>query len=233
MISLPKLDDSLVFPPQDHALEHPNGLLAFGGDLSAERLVLAYRNGIFPWFSEGEPILWWSPSQRGILKFSDYHLSKSLAKFIRRHEFTVTLNHAFNEVLDACATIPRNGEGTWITQSMIDAYKALHLSGHAQSVEVWDKTNLIGGLYGVSVGRVFCGESMFSRSTNASKIAFHFLVQHLLESGAEFIDCQMQNNHLKTLGCSEIPREQFLTMLYNNRDKKVVDSTWQKQRLFN
>lgn len=231
MISLPKLDDSLVFPPLDHALEEPNGLLAFGGDLSVERLVLAYRDGIFPWFSEGEPILWWSPSLRGILKFNDFHISKSLSKFIKRQNFEVTINHAFNDVIDACANIPRRGEGTWITQAMIDAYKELHRGGFAHSVEVWDGEELIGGLYGVSIGRVFCGESMFSQASNASKLAFHFLVQHLVKCGAEFIDCQMQNDHLKTLGCSEVSREQFHTMLKNNRDKQVADSTWNKQIL--
>lgn len=231
MISLPKLDSSLVFPPLEHALEEPNGLLAFGGDLSVERLVSAYRNGIFPWFSEGEPILWWSPSPRGILKFSEYHLSRSLAKSMRRSDLFVTLNHAFDNVIDACATIPRGDQGTWITKAMLSAYKDLHRAGYAHSVEVWQEDKLVGGLYGVSVGRVFCGESMFSKETNASKVAFHFLVTHLTESGAEFIDCQMQNDHLQRLGCTEIKRESFVEMLKNNRDKKVHLSTWDPQTL--
>lgn len=231
MISLPKLDASLVFPPPAHALDDPNGLLAFGGDLSVERLINAYENGIFPWFSEGEPILWWSPSPRGILQFNNYHAPKSLLKFIRKSRYSVTINHAFNQVIDACATVPRGDQGTWITCGMISAYKALHLAGKAHSIEVWDDNNLVGGLYGVAVGRVFCGESMFSLASNASKMAFHYLVTHLQASGAEFIDCQMQNDHLKRFGCAEVSREQFLNMLENNRHKQVKSNTWQRNTL--
>lgn len=232
MISLPKLDANLVFPLPEHALDDPNGLLAFGGDLSVDRLIVAYQNGIFPWFSEGEPILWWSPSPRGILRFSDYHISRSLQKFIRKSQYHVSINLAFDQVIDACASVPRGGQGTWITSGMIAAYKALHKAGKAHSVEVWDDKTLVGGLYGVAIGRVFCGESMFSYRTNASKVAFHYLVKHLQACGAEFIDCQMQNDHLKKFGCSEVSRSTFLNLLENSKDKTVQPSTWQPKLLF-
>ncbi|MEP4888771.1 MAG: leucyl/phenylalanyl-tRNA--protein transferase [Aliiglaciecola sp.] len=213
MISLHKLDASLTFPTPSDALIDPNGLLAFGGDLSVPRLVNSYRQGIFPWFSEGEPILWWSPDPRGVLFTEKYKSSKSLLKHIRKTTPKVTVDTSFNEVIDACSSIPRKDNGTWITAEMVDAYKRLYQAGYAHSIEVWDKERLIGGLYGVFVNNVFCGESMFSRQDNASKVAFHCLVELLKKNGVRLIDCQMQNPHLATLGCEEIPRKTFLDLL--------------------
>lgn len=231
MIKLHQLDNRLTFPAIDHALDEPNGLLAFGGDLSIERLELAYRHGIFPWFSDGEPILWWSPNPRGVMALDDFHCSKSLLKFARTTQLSVTLNHAFSSVIDACASMPRRDDGTWITPLMQDAYKNLHLCGLAHSVEVWDQTELVGGLYGVAVGGVFCGESMFSHVSNASKLAYFYLVEHLKSIGADFIDCQMQNAHLQRLGCREVSREEFLRMLAKSRNTPITKKSWQAQIL--
>ena len=161
-----KLSHELVFPAPQLALTDPNGLLAFGGDLSVQRLLLAYHNGIFPWFSEGEPILWWSPDPRGILELDEFLCSRSLAKLARSPRYQVSLNQAFDQVIQACATVPRGSQGTWITGRMIKAYQALHRAGHAHSVEVWEQEQLVGGLYGISVGSVFCGESMFHCQSN-------------------------------------------------------------------
>lgn len=234
MIKLHQLGNQLSFPAIKYALKEPNGLLAFGGDLSTERLVAAYNQGIFPWFSEGEPILWWSPDPRGILSLDEFHCSRSLSKFIRLSHFNVSLNTDFDQVIDACSRIPRTDNGTWITTAMTDAYKMLHKGGHAHSVEVWDEhRNLVGGLYGIAVGGVFCGESMFSRVTNSSKMAFYYLIQHMRDINADFIDCQMQNPHLKTLGCKEVSRSTFMSMLANSRKKPINKACWQKQWLRN
>lgn len=226
MLELYKVDHRIAFPAPENALDEPNGLLAFGGDLSVERLLFAYSLGIFPWFSEGEPILWWSPEPRGILPLKQFICSKSLQKFIRKTPFCVTLNYAFDDVIHACAKIPRNDSGTWITKRMISAYQNLHKEGHAHSVEVWDRGQLVGGLYGVTVGQVFCGESMFHRSTNASKLAIHYLVEHLLTQGAGFIDCQMQNPHLASLGCVTVSRNEFLDKLAKYKQLKFEKSNW-------
>lgn len=231
MIKLHQLNQQIQFPSTHFALDEPNGLLAFGGDLSVERLLLAYQNGIFPWFSDGEPILWWSPDPRGILPLDEYHCSKSLAKYMRKAPVRVTINHCFNDVVEACANVPRRDDGTWITDTMINAYKMLHNAGHAHSFEVWDDYTLVGGLYGVAVGKVFCGESMFSLQPNASKVAFHALVDHMKKAGSRFIDCQMQTPHLKRLGCTEVPREIFLTLLEFDRDIVLPQTHWQKQTL--
>lgn len=231
MIKLHQLNHLIEFPAIDYALEEPNGLLAFGGDLCVQRLVLAYQNGIFPWFSEGEPILWWSPDPRGILLLEDYRCSKSLTKFMRKTPLKVTLNHSFDEVIESCAYIPRRDDGTWITETMIDAYKSLHKEGLAHSVEVWIDDQLAGGLYGVGIGRVFCGESMFSHRTNGSKIAFHALVSHMQHVGSQFIDCQMLTPHLQTLGCKEVPREVFLNLLGEERIHKPAPGHWRPQEL--
>jgi leucyl/phenylalanyl-tRNA--protein transferase len=231
MLTLTKLDQQLIFPPSDVALIEPNGLLAFGGDLSAQRLLLAYSSGIFPWFSQDEPIMWWSPDPRGILPLDNFKCSKSLKKFARNCDYQITVNNAFDQVIDICATIPRNDSGTWITEDMINAYKNLHRLGHAQSVEVWREGVLVGGLYGIIVGKVFCGESMFHKATNASKLAMLFLVELLKSQNAEFIDCQMQNPHLASLGCIEVPRARFLSMLSEQSQQSFDHDTWRPQTL--
>ena len=231
MLTLTKLDHQLIFPPVDIAHTEPNGLLAFGGDLSAQRLLLAYSSGIFPWFSQDEPIMWWSPNPRGILPLDNFNCSKSLNKFARNCDYRITINTAFDQVIDICATIPRNDSGTWITDDMINAYKNLHRLGHAHSVEVWSENRLVGGLYGVVVGKVFCGESMFHKATNASKLAMFSLVELLKSQGAKFIDCQMQNPHLASLGCIEVSRARFLSMLNEQAQLSFNKAVWQPQTL--
>jgi leucyl/phenylalanyl-tRNA--protein transferase len=231
MLTLTKLDQQLIFPPTDIALIEPNGLLAFGGDLSAERLLLAYSSGVFPWFSQNEPIMWWSPDPRGILPLDNFKCSKSLKKFARNCDYKVTINSAFDQVIDICAAIPRNDSGTWITNDMINAYKNLHRLSHAHSVEVWSEDILVGGLYGIIVGKVFCGESMFHKAANASKLAMLSLVEYLKSQGAEFIDCQMQNPHLASLGCLEVQRSRFLTMLTEQSQLSFDRDLWRSQTL--
>ncbi len=230
-ISLPQLGQLPLFPAPELALAEPNGLLAFGGDLSVERLLSAYREGIFPWFGEDEPLLWWSPDPRGILELADFNISRSFARFLRRHPYRVTLNHEFDAVVDACASVPRADNGTWITDKMVDAYGALHRAGHGHSVEVWDGDELIGGLYGVAIGRVFCGESMFHRRTNASKLAMYHLVQHLRAYQFAFIDCQMLTPHLASLGATSLSREVFLQRLRKARDAQLPPDCWQAKGL--
>ncbi|MGJ8680721.1 leucyl/phenylalanyl-tRNA--protein transferase [Paraglaciecola sp.] len=231
MITLTQLDAHTNFPSANMALEEPNGLLAFGGDLSCERLKSAYSKGIFPWFSEGEPIMWWSPDPRGIVRIDQYKASKSLRKFARKCDYKISVNLAFEEVIDSCAYIPRNDSGTWITDDMIQAYITLHRTGHAHSIEVWDDAELVGGLYGVVVGKVFCGESMFHQATNASKLAFSHLVQLLKFNGANFIDCQMQNPHLASLGCIEVSRDYFLDQLKSQQEDDFPDYLWKPRYL--
>lgn len=234
MITLHKLNANYDFPPAEDALSEPNGLLAFGGDLSIGRLVEAYSNGIFPWFSEGEPILWWTPDPRGVIFTDDYSSSKSLLKHIRRHTPRVTINHSFNMVISACATVPRSDNGTWITTQMINAYIQLHQAGFAHSIEVWQDEQLVGGLYGVFIDSVFCGESMFSHTSNGSKVAFHYLVEHLRKFEIKLIDCQMQNPHLKTLGCQSVSRSEFLALLENLAKTNPFDSEtpiWNAQEI--
>lgn len=231
-IELYRLSNTEVqFPHPSLALDDPNGLLAFGGDLSVPRLLLAYRHGIFPWFSDGEPILWWSPDPRGILELDDFYASKSLRKLARSGRYSLTLNRDFEQVIRQCATVPRTDSGTWITEQMVQAYIELHKAGHCHSVEVWDDSELVGGLYGVSVGRVFCGESMFHHRSNASKLAMLALVQHLKQAGFAFIDCQLQNDHLASLGASELPRDAFLERLSVAANQPVAPYCWQPQEL--
>ncbi|WP_188695202.1 leucyl/phenylalanyl-tRNA--protein transferase [Bowmanella pacifica] len=226
-----RLDNTLQFPSPSMALRDPNGLLAFGGDLSAERLSLAYANGIFPWFSEGEPILWWSPDPRGILELDDFICSKSLAKLARSHRYRITLNTAFEAVIHHCASVPRDINGTWITQPMVQAYIKLHQGGHAHSVEVWEEEHLVGGLYGVAIGRVFCGESMFHLQSNTSKLAFLHLVHYLQDKQFHFIDCQLQNPHLASLGVKEVSRAHFLQRLQQAVAQPPAHDCWQAQCL--
>lgn len=201
-----------MFPPP--CLATPEGLLAAGGDLSPERLLLAYRMGIFPWYAEDEPILWWSPDPRLVLYPQEFHLSHSLQKVIRRGDFTVTTDRAFEAVIRACAGVrTAGGEGTWIVPDMIDAYCGLHRRGLAHSVEAWQGQRLAGGLYGVSLGSAFFGESMFTRVKNASKVALATLAAWLQANGFDLIDCQVTTGHLQRLGAREIPRENYLQEL--------------------
>ncbi|SHJ47899.1 leucyl/phenylalanyl-tRNA--protein transferase [Arenibacter nanhaiticus] len=206
------LTDRLQFPPVDDADE--DGLLAVGGDLSPERLLLAYQNGIFPWFNEDEVILWWSPDPRMVLFPDEIKISKSMKQVINSGKFKITWNTRFKEVLDQCASIPRAGQGgTWITENMKAAYCLLHQKGIAKSIEVWENNSLVGGLYGIDLGEVFCGESMFSKSSNASKIALIYLAQELQQKNYKLIDCQVYTAHLESLGAKEISREEFIAIL--------------------
>lgn len=206
---IPWLERDTPFPPLEAALKRPNGLLAAGGDLSPERLLDAYRHGIFPWFSEGEPILWWSPDPRMVLVPGELRVTRSLAKTLRNREYEVRLDTAFAGVVAGCAAPRPDQPGTWITPEMRAAYHHLHSLGYAHSVETWIDGALAGGLYGVAIGRMFYGESMFSRSRDASKIAFVHLVAFLAERGFGMIDCQMHTAHLESLGACEIPRADF------------------------
>lgn len=213
MITLLPPHDPDVFPDVRRALEQPNGLLAVGGDLSLERLTNAYRRGIFPWFGPGDPILWWSPNPRTVLMPTEVHVSRSLRKHLRRRELGVTMDRAFARVIRGCSA-PRGGQaGTWIIPEMIAAYEHLHRAGLAHSVEVWAGERLVGGLYGVAIGRAFFGESMFSRVADASKVALVHLCRHLAERGFGLIDCQMQTEHLMRMGAKEVPRTQFVASL--------------------
>jgi leucyl/phenylalanyl-tRNA--protein transferase len=202
----------LYFPDVSEA--DKQGILAVGGDLSPERLLLAYRSGIFPWFDCEEPILWWSPPQRMVLFPDELVVSKSMRSILRKELFTVTFNKDFRAVIYNCSDISRNGQrGTWITDDMIDAYVKLHELGYAKSVEVWQDDELVGGLYGIDLGNVFCGESMFSKVSNTSKVAFITLVQNLKVRKYTLIDCQVHNDHLESLGAREIKREEFMKII--------------------
>lgn len=209
MSLIPWLDSTNQFPDIHTALDEPNGLLAAGGDLSPKRLIKAYQQGIFPWFDDQQPILWWSPNPRGVIIPKDIHVSKSLAKFIRRADFRISFDEAFADVIAACAAPRSYSQGTWITDDMQAAYLELHRMGYAHSLEVWDKQHLIGGLYGINIGKLFFGESMFSRATNASKIAFVALARQCQVWGFPLIDCQIPNPHLSSLGAIEMSRESF------------------------
>jgi leucyl/phenylalanyl-tRNA--protein transferase len=206
---IPWLTSDLSFPPPELALIEPNGLLALGGDLSCKRLIQAYSQGIFPWFNEDEPILWWSPDPRMVLFPAELKISRSLRKALQKHDYRISVDCSFDQVIAACAMPRRNQSGTWVNPGMIQAYQELHRMGHAHSVETWMDGKLAGGLYGVALGGVFFGESMFSRSTNASKIAFVHLVKQLARWRFGIIDCQMKTAHLASLGAREIPRREF------------------------
>jgi len=197
------------FPPIEEALNDPNGLLAAGGDLSPERLLDAYRHGIFPWYNEGQPVLWWSPDPRMVLFVDEFKVSRSLRRSVSRGDFDITVDSAFGHVIEACAA-PRDGRlGTWITAAMIDAYTRLHRHGYAHSVEAWFDGKLAGGLYGVAIGRMFYGESMFARLTDASKVALVHLIEMLKQRDMPLIDCQQQTPHLARLGARLVPRRVF------------------------
>lgn len=230
---IPLLTSDMTFPTLDKALIEPNGLLAAGGDLSPERLLAAYRHGIFPWFNEDDPILWWSPDPRMVLFPNELKVSRSLNKTLKKGNYKVRVDSDFFQVMQACAE-PRKGQaGTWIHAEMIAAYVTLHDRGLAHSVEVWQDDRLIGGLYGIAIGQMFFGESMFSRETDASKIAFVHLVRQLQAWGFGMIDCQMKTSHLASFGAREISRKEFGQKL----DKLLIRSAqarkWQFDYIYN
>ncbi len=223
MLALHYIENDAPFPPVDEALSEPNGLLAFGADLSPRRLFSAYSQGIFPWFSDDEPLLWWSPDPRAIIELDGFCASKSLRKLARQQRYVVTLNHAFERVINACSSIPRatpSGDDvsneTWITEDMKNAYSQLHGLGLAHSVEVWEEDELVGGLYGVGIGKVYCGESMFHTKSNTSKLAMYALVKHMQKQNMAFIDCQLPTDHLSSLGAITLSRKQFIEKLQAN-----------------
>lgn len=230
MLELPYLHDTTPFPSVNTALDEPNGLLAFGGTLDVNRLFNAYSNGIFPWFGEDEPILWWSPDPRAIIPLEAFSASRSLRKLAAKQRYRITLNHDFPQVIQACASIPRKHPGsedvsadTWITDDMQHAYTNLYHAGLAHSVEVWEDTTLVGGLYGVAIGEVFCGESMFHRQSNTSKLAMLALVNHMRAHQLAFIDCQLPTDHLASLGAMTLPRSDFVTRLQQHN--QTLDTT--------
>ena len=206
------LSNELYFPPVTEA--DVEGILAIGGDLSTQRLLLAYRNGIFPWYSDDEPIIWWCPNPRFVLFSDEIKISKSMRAVLKKQTYSFTINTCFNNVIKNCKTINREGQnGTWISEEVIDAYTNLHNLGYALSAETWKNNKLVGGLYGVKMGNIFFGESMFSLSPNASKVAFIQLVQHLKNEGVKLIDCQVYTNHLESLGAKMIDRNDFMHLL--------------------
>ncbi|QKQ26724.1 leucyl/phenylalanyl-tRNA--protein transferase [Candidatus Reidiella endopervernicosa] len=229
MIELPWIDPSdeeCHFPDVSQALLEPDGLLAFGGNLNQRCLLKAYRHGIFPWYNEGEPILWWSPDPRTVLFPDELKISRSLKKTLRKAPFQITLDRAFNSVMAGCAEPRKDQSGTWIDEKMGLAYQNLHRNGHAHSVEAWQDGELVGGLYGVAIGKVFFGESMFSRATDASKVATAHLVKQLIAWDFKLIDCQVYTDHLASLGAREIRREQFTTLLNQWCDYPNPPTSW-------
>ena len=207
-----RLTDALLFPSPEQA--SAEGIVAVGGDLQPERVMLAYRKGIFPWFESDDFLLWWSPDPRMVLFPDQLKISKSMRTILRKKRFEVTFNKAFDQVVQACAKVKRFGQnGTWITPGLMEVYSTLHTQGHAHSVEVWEEGSLVGGLYGIDLGTVFCGESMFSKSSNASKVALIFLVKELKKNKYELIDCQVPTQHLASMGAEPISRTKFLTFL--------------------
>jgi leucyl/phenylalanyl-tRNA---protein transferase len=223
---IPWLDSRDPFPPVDRALRDPNGLLAAGADLSPQRLLDAYVRGIFPWFGEDDPLLWWSPDPRMVLMLDELHVSRSLRRVIRSGRYEMRFDTAFPEVMRACGE-PRQGQdGTWITPAMLDAYTALWQLGYAHSIESWVDGELAGGLYGVAIGRMFYGESMFTRRTDASKVAFVAVVRQLRRWGFPLIDCQMPTEHLASLGAREIPRREFLAHVQRLVREPEVPAPW-------
>lgn len=222
---IPKLSSELIFPDPRQAIHE--GLVAFGGDLSVSRLILAYKEGIFPWYSEGDPILWWCPHPRLVLYPEKFKISKSLAKTIKKKKFEVRVDTRFRDVISSCSNIKRPGEdGTWILEEVIDAYTALHEEGFAHSFETYLDGKLVGGLYGVSLGGAFFGESMFAKESDASKVAVHALVQFCLAHDFDMIDCQVTTEHLVRLGAKEISRNLFLDSLEKTLTKPTLDGKW-------
>jgi leucyl/phenylalanyl-tRNA--protein transferase len=216
----------ITFPDVELALKEPDGLLAIGGDLSSTRLISAYERGIFPWYGPGQPILWWSPDPRLVLRPESLHISRSLRKTLRKRAFRVTLDEAFEAVIGHCAGPRENAGGTWITSEMTMAYLELHRQGYAHSVECWQNNRLVGGLYGVSIGRVFFGESMFAHTSDASKVALANLAMQLSRWGFPLIDCQVHTPHLESLGAISLPRKEFTRILRAACTLPVPPSPW-------
>lgn len=217
------------FPCVNNALKEPDGLLAVGGNLGVDTLLLAYRGGIFPWFNEGDPLLWWSPSQRMVFTPGKLHLSRSLLKLLRKNRYQVTFDHNFSALIKTCASCYQNNQGTWITADMIAAYTALHLAGHAHCVEVWRNGELVGGLYGVALGRAFFAESMFSKESNTSKIALAALSEQLAGWGFQLVDCQNYSAHLESLGAGLISRECYMEYLNIFCSKESACANWRQE----
>jgi leucyl/phenylalanyl-tRNA--protein transferase len=218
-------NEHLEFPPVH--LAEPEGVLAVGGDLSPQRLLKAYNSGIFPWYSPEEPILWWSPDPRFVLFPDKLKVSKSMRPYFNQQKYQLTFDQEFESVMRACGEMPRPGQnGTWITDEMIEGYTRLHHLGYAHSVEVWQESSLVGGLYGLSLGRVFFGESMFARATNASKFGFITLVRELKERGFWLIDCQQETPHLASMGAEPIARKEFLKLLDRNQKEETLRGSW-------
>jgi leucyl/phenylalanyl-tRNA---protein transferase len=219
------LTEKIEFPPVSKAKS--SGILALGGDLSTERLILAYNSGIFPWFSEDDPIIWWSPKERFVIFPEKLYVSKTMRQILKRNTFTITFDKDFPAVIQNCQQTPREGQdGTWITSEMMEAYIKLHKLGYAHSVEVWQDDKIVGGLYGIIMGGVFCGESMFAHTSNASKAGFITLVQILQSYGIVLIDCQTHTEHLESLGGEMIPRNDFIKILQEQKDKKLLPDDW-------
>lgn len=229
-IYLTELDSRHVFPSPFEALDEPNGLLAFGGDLSPQRILAGYHNGIFPWYGPGEPILWWSPAPRAVFNPKTFIPAKSLKKFQRKHQYRISINRATDQVIEQCGAV-RPIEETWLDENMQSAYQELARQGHCHSIEVWNEERLVGGLYGISVGQLFCGESMFSLETNASKIALWYFCHHFSAHGGELIDCQVMNDHLASLGAFEIERESFLKSLLSLKEQPLSNGCFEPQWL--
>ncbi|MFT6274400.1 MAG: leucyl/phenylalanyl-tRNA--protein transferase [Halioglobus sp.] len=220
-------DAGSQFPPSSEALNNPNGLLAVGGELSPQRLIAAYQRGIFPWYEEPQPIMWWTPDPRSILKPQWLHISRSLAKTLRKNGFKLSVDQHFSRVIQACAALRSDGPGTWIGSQMQEAYAELHRLGFAHSIEIHDlQDNLVGGLYGVSLGQAFFGESMFSIATNASKVALVALVYLAKNAGIQFIDCQVESDHLNSLGAQSISRLDFERLLDHTVHQAAGINTW-------
>jgi len=220
------LNEKLIFPTVDRADEQ--GIVAIGGDLSPDRLLLAYRSGIFPWFSEDDPIIWWSPDPRFVMYPSELKVSKSMAQVLKKQLFKITFDTNFRSVITACQQVRRQGQsGTWITDEMLEAYCDLHALGYAHSVEAWQEGQLVGGLYGISLGKAFFGESMFASVSNASKAAYITLVQKLEKNNFQIIDCQVYTEHLESLGAIGIPRMLFIEKINQALEQETMQVSWQ------
>lgn len=224
-------DDNIAFPAVERALAEPNGLLAVGGDLSVKRLINAYKSGIFPWYSENEPLMWWSPDPRAIIPVEHIRINRTLRKFLNKELYQVTVNKAFNEVVELCADAPFRRESTWILPEMKYAYQQLHQLGVAHSIEVWRQGELVGGLYGVAINGFFSGESMFYSQPNGSKVALVYLAHLMKQHGIEFIDCQMLNPFLEDMGAIEISREKFIKIKEQAINKIIAEDFWQPRTL--
>ncbi|MDW6004281.1 leucyl/phenylalanyl-tRNA--protein transferase [Vibrio mangrovi] len=228
-IYLPELAmDEYSFPPPYQALDEPNGLLAFGGDLHPKRIISAYQSGIFPWYSPGEPILWWSPSPRAILNPKTFNPAKSLRKFQRKAGYAISMNQCTDKVIELCSST-RTPSETWLNPEMKRAYQQLSRLGYCHSIEVWQDAEIIGGLYGIQMGKIFCGESMFSLKTNASKIGLWAFCQHFYQHGGQLIDCQLMNPHLASLGAEELERDLFIQTLSKLKYEEVDPNCYSPQ----